>query len=585
MIHQLFKNTAILILFSTSLLLLGQTQIDYNIVGNNKIEDQVFINIITESGGRIEIIEEKISSNLSAQGFFDFEIIHFSADTSAYQDSVNITLKIFEGEQAIIRNVIIDSLNNSDSLNILEYFSFLEGETFIPSILESRINEALIYLENNGYPFAGFEIKSIVFERDSDSNKVADIFLELDKEQIRKVDKVEILGNTKTNENVIINAARLREGELFSQKRISEISTQLNRLRFFEPVAAPIYLVNSNGEGILQITIAEKNTNTFDGIIGYVPATKNEDKGYLTGFVNISLRNIFGTGRGLAIKWKQENSLTQELELKYLEPWILNYPFNLNLDFFQRKQDSSYVRRTIGGELEYLATENISASFILETESVIPSLNNSNQSVLNSSSLNSGLRLKVDYRDDIYSPQSGIYFASLYKYRTKNIDDENLPVSFASGDLEYHNYELDFGLFYSFFQSQVVALSVHAKEIIGDYYDASDYFQFGGTNTLRGYRENQFLGNRIIWSNLEYRFLLSQSSYLFTFFDSGYYLINGNELNNIARKSDYLNGYGLGISLDTALGIMRVSYAFAEGTSISDGLIHFGLLNDFYQIK
>jgi outer membrane protein insertion porin family len=98
---------------------------------------------------------------------------------------------------------------------------------------------------------------------------------------------------------------------------------------------------------------------------------------------------------------------------------------------------------------------------------------------------------------------------------------------------------------------------------------------------LRGYRENQFLGNRIIWSNLEYRFLLSQSSYLFAFFDSGYYLINGNELNNVARKSDYLNGYGLGISLDTALGIMRVSYAFAEGTSISDGLIHFGLLNDF----
>ena len=581
MIHQPFKNTTLLLLFSISLLLNAQTHIDYNIVGNNKIEDQVFINIIEESNGRFTNIEEKIISNLSSRGFFDFEIIHFSADTNASQDSVIFILKMFEGDQAIIRNIKIDSLNNSDSLNILDYFSFLEGETFIPPILESRINEALNYLENNGYPFAGFEIKSILFGRDNDSNKVADIFLELDKEQIRKVDKVEILGNTKTNENVIINTARLREGELFSQKRISEISTQLNRLRFFEPVAVPIYLVNSDGEGILQITVTEKNTNTFDGIIGYVPSTNNEDKGYLTGFVNVSLRNIFGTGRGFAIRWKQENSLTQELELKYLEPWILNYPFNLNLDFFQRKQDSSYVRRTIGGELEYLATENISASFILETESVIPSLNNSNQSVLNSSSLNSGLRLKIDYRDDIYSPQSGIYFASLYKYRSKNIDDENLPATFATADLEYHNYELDFGLFYSFFQSQVVALSVHAQEIIGDYYNVSDYFQFGGTNTLRGYRENQFLGNRIIWSNLEYRFLLSQSSYLFTFFDSGYYLINGNESNNTARKSDYLNGYGLGISLDTALGIMKVSYAFAEGTSISDGLIHFGLLNDF----
>jgi outer membrane protein insertion porin family len=559
----------------------AQKKIEYNIIGNNKIEEQAFIKLINESDGSYKNIKEKISNNLSSQGFFDYEIMNFFVDTNDTKNSIYYTLELYEGEQAIIRNIVIDSLNNSDSLYILDYFNFLEGEIFVPSILESSINEALIFLENNGYPFAGIKIKSIVLARDNDSNRIADIFLELDKEKIRKIDKVEILGNTKTNDNVIINAARLKYDELFSQKRINEISTQLNRLRFFETVAPPIYLVNSTGEGILQITVTEKNTNMFDGIIGYVPAAKNEDKGYLTGFVNISLRNIFGTGRAFAIRWKQENSLTQELELKYLEPWILDYPFNLNLDFFQRKQDSSYVRRTFGGELEYLATDNISAAFILETESVIPSINNSNQSVLNSTSLNSGLKIKVDYRDDIYTPQSGIYFASLYKYRVKNIDDENLPVSFSSSDLEYHNYELDFGLFYSLFQSQVVALSVHAKEIIGDYYDASDYFQFGGTNTLRGYRENQFLGNRIIWSNLEYRFLLSQSSYLFTFFDSGYYLINENESINIARKSDYINGYGLGISLDTALGVMRVSYAFAEGTSISDGLIHFGLLNDF----
>jgi outer membrane protein assembly factor BamA len=581
MTPRLSKNITLLLLFSNSLLLNAQKKIEYNIIGNNKIEEQAFIKLINESNGSYKNIKEKISNNLSSQGFFDYEIMNFFVDTNDTKNSIYYTLELYEGEQAIIRNIVIDSLNNSDSLYILDYFNFLEGEIFVPSILESSINEALIFLENNGYPFAGIKIKSIVLARDNDSNRIADIFLELDKEKIRKIDKVEILGNTKTNDNVIINAARLKYDELFSQKRINEISTQLNRLRFFETVAPPIYLVNSNGEGILQITVTEKNTNMFDGIIGYVPAARNEDKGYLTGFVNISLRNIFGTGRAFAIRWKQENSLTQELELKYLEPWILDYPFNLNLDFFQRKQDSSYVRRTFGGELEYLATDNISAAFILETESVIPSINNSNQSVLNSTSLNSGLKIKVDYRDDIYTPQSGIYFASLYKYRAKNIDDENLPVSFSSSDLEYHNYELDFGIFYSLFQSQVVALSVHAKEIIGDYYDASDYFQFGGTNTLRGYRENQFLGNRIIWSNLEYRFLLSQSSYLFTFFDSGYYLINENESINIARKSDYINGYGLGISLDTALGVMRVSYAFAEGTSISDGLIHFGLLNDF----
>jgi len=425
------------------------------------------------------------------------------------------------------------------------------------------------------------KINSVIFNNDSGKSSV-DIYLEVKKDQLRRIDKLEIVGNTKTSKNVIVNAIRMNKGELYSQTRIEEIPSQLERLRFFENIEMPKYFINSRDEGILQISLKEKNTNTFDGILGYVPSRDDEESGYFTGFVNISLRNLFGTGRGAAIKWQQETSTTQELELNYFEPWIFNFPFNLNLNFFQRKQDSSFVKRIVGGSLEYLATENISASLLLESESVIPSINKRSPTTLNSTSINTGIQLKLDYRDNLVSPRKGTYFISTYKYRNKTINDEqglSLPV--ASGDIEYHNYEFDFGIFYSLFQNQVLALGVHAKELIGDYFDFGDFYQFGGTNSLRGYREKQFLGNRIIWSNFEYRFLLSNSSYVFAFFDTGYYLINENKTLEIDRRSDYLNGYGLGISLDTALGIMKISYAFAEGGSITNGLIHFGLVNDF----
>jgi len=552
-------------------------------MGNSKIDDQVFINCIQENSTKnITDLKIEISKELTLRGYYNFAIENISIDTSLSKDTVFIGLALTEGTQTFIRNIFVDSLDRPDSIKIHNFFIFLKGELFIETDLEERIENVLEDLENNGYPFASIKVKSIVFGIDEDSNNIADIYLELEKELIRKIDKVEIIGNTKTNERVIVNAARLTKGELYSQKRIEGIPIQLNRLRFFQNVAIPNYLVNSKGEGILQISIVEKNTNSFDGILGFVPASNEKESGYLTGFVNISLRNLFGSGRGASIKWKQENSLTQEMELKYLEPWILNQPFNLNFQFFQRKQDSTYVKRIFGGSLEFLATENISASLIMEAESIIPSINNLNQSILNSTSFNSGIQLEFDYRDDVYSPQNGTYFSSRYKYRSKKIkESEELPSSISSNNLEYHNYELDFGIFYSIFQNQVLALGVHAKEIIGDYYDLSDYFQLGGTNSLRGYRENQFIGNRIAWSNLEYRFLLSQSSYLFAFFDSGYYLINENIYNNIKKQSAFKNGYGLGISLDTTIGIMRVSYAIAEGTSITDGLIHFGLLNDF----
>ena len=135
--------------------------------------------------------------------------------------------------------------------------------------------------------------------------------------------------------------------------------------------------------------------------------------------------------------------------------------------------------------------------------------------------------------------------------------------------------------FYSIFLRQVIATTIHAREMRGGFFEISDLYKLGGTNTLRGYRENQFLGNRIFWSNLEYRYLLSSRSYAFLFFDTGYFLRNEDSQRSIERISEFKIGYGLGMNLETALGVMGVSFALGQGDSFSEGKIHFGLINEF----
>jgi len=582
MIRQQYKFPLFFLILICSHNSIAQTSNNF-FINSDKLNEQVYIDCISANMSKeFAQIKDELKKELVNRGYLNFVFNNFQIDSIKEKNALNYYLDVNEGEQSYIGKINTTTNETLDNQFFQKHFSDLEGELFFESKLNTFIDELLIKLENRGYPFAKISINSLYFDSLQNGNSVVDVYLHVETEKERKIDNVEIIGNTKTSEKVIINAARLKKGEIYSQKRINDIPLELNKLRFFHDVKIPKYLVDSEENGILQITIKEKNTNSFDGIIGYVPAANSGGDGYFTGFVNISLRNLFGSGRGASIKWEQENSLTQELELKYLEPWIFNYPLNLNVQFFQRKQDSSYVKRLFGGSLEFLATNDISAAVIVETESIIPSLNSANLGILNSTSLNTGIQLKIDSRDNIYSPQSGFIFTSTYKYRLRSVDEnENLPSNISNRDLEYHNYELDFGIFYSLVKDQVFAIGVHAKEVISDYYDLSDLFHLGGTNTLRGYRERQFVGNRIIWSNLEYRFLLSNSSFLFTFFDGGYYLVNADKNNNIKRKSDFKNGYGLGISLDTALGIMKVSYAFAEGTSISNGLIHFGLLNDF----
>ncbi|MHB8906874.1 MAG: BamA/OMP85 family outer membrane protein, partial [Melioribacteraceae bacterium] len=398
-----------------------------------------------------------------------------------------------------------------------------------------------------------------------------------------KIDKIEIQGNERTKDFVIMRALQFQKGEEYSQKKIDEIPERLNRLRFFEPVEQPVFYFNSKQEGVLKISVKEKQTNYFDGILGYVPAANDKEKGYLTGFINVNMRNLFGTGRAASFRWQQENRSSQELELHYLEPWLFDFPFNIEGSLFQRKQDSTYVQRNLEGSLEYLATDQISASIIIGTQSTIPSgLNSQNFTVFNSSSFTTGVNFRIDTRNDFYAPTKGIYFNNIYKYTSKRI---NGPSGFITPEtkteITLQRLEFDFTIFNQFFQRQVVAIGVHGRELRGDNSDMSDLYFLGGTNTLRGYREKQFQGNRIFWSNLEYRLLLSKRSYTFLFFDTGYFLRNEDKQKNIPESSSFKIGYGFGLNIETGLGVLGVSFALAKGDSFGEGKIHFGIINEF----
>lgn len=498
-------------------------------------------------------------------------------------NSKNYELKIsiYEGNVTFIKDIIISGVTAGDSSNAASRFTYLKNSPFILSGFEKTIDELLTVYENSGYPFASIKLSSVSFSKDSAGRSNADIHLSIDKKDLCRIEKVEIEGNSKTSSRLITQSSRIQLSSIYSQKTIENIPILLNRLRFFEPVETPSFYFNEKNEGVLKIKIKEKETNSFDGIIGYVPSSTEGQSGYFTGFINVGLRNLFGTGRSVLFRWQTETRQTQELELKYAEPWLFNYPFNLDLSLFQRKQDTTYVQRNLELKLEYLAGENISAGVILSTQSTIPSENLISTSIYNSSSLVTGFSLKFDSRDDYYAPTGGIFFNNVYKFIKKTISRNKLVKEGLEGSFNLQKFEIDLALYHSFFERQVAALSFHARELKGSNYDISDYYQLGGTNTLRGYREKQFWANRLLWSNVEYRFLFSNRSFGFLFLDGGYFLRSADTARNITELSDFKIGYGLGMNIETGLGVLSISFALAKGDSFKEGKIHFGIINEF----
>ena len=320
--------------------------------------------------------------------------------------------------------------------------------------------------------------------------------------------------------------------------------------------------------------MTEGGANRFDGIIGYQPPRGDEESGTVTGLVNLGLRNLFGTGRRLDARWERATSEISELEIRYLEPWVAGLPLNLSGGLRQRQQDSAYVRRGLEGAVTFLWSSDLELTASVAQTTVIPSEGVTD--VARGSTLAGGLELRIDTRDNVYNPRSGITLRNSYSGGSKRS---------STADGERHSsvqrLEVDAEYFQALWPRTVLAVALHGRELRGGDLDVSDLYRLGGANSLRGYREEQFSGTRLGWTSLEFRYSLGRRTFAFAFYDFGYIAQSPDPSRNRPEFSATRGGYGIGGRLETALGILGVSYALGEGDGLAEGKIHFGLVNEF----
>jgi hemolysin activation/secretion protein len=124
----------------------------------------------------------------------------------------------------------------------------------------------------------------------------------------------------------------------------------------------------------------------------------------------------------------------------------------------------------------------------------------------------------------------------------------------------------------------VLMSSLNGKQIQNRDLEPYELYTLGGTDDLRGFREDQFSGYRIGWSNLELRYLLARKSRVFLFADYG---VVQQQLEEATDTLKDLFGIGFGIRLDTRIGLIGVDYGVShsngEWLHPLDGMIHFGL--------
>ena len=115
-----------------------------------------------------------------------------------------------------------------------------------------------------------------------------------------------------------------------------------------------------------------------------------------------------------------------------------------------------------------------------------------------------------------------------------------------------------------------------------EFLPVSELYFFGGANSLRGYREEQFYGSTVAYSNLEMRWIIGRYSRIFLFNDWGYNERNITGISGDATLHHWWHySYGAGISFETEIGIFGIDYGIAQNTPPANGMFHFRLRNEF----
>jgi outer membrane protein assembly factor BamA len=507
----------------------------------------------------------------------DSAVYHISADCA----EANITIYITEDARVLVGRVNLLKIDSTQAEKLKRRFDTREEEPFEPKHFADDMDDAVTQLEKQGYPFNRFELASIAL----DSLALGKSGLLIDYDAILgpklRIEEIQIEGNKLTKDNVILREIRIRKGDVYDYGKVQKIPQRLMKLGFFERVERPQVYLAEGDQGGLLIRVKEGNSSRFDGVVGYNPATETQ-AGYLTGLVDISIGNLLGTGRTVQAHWQKRDRKTQNLMFYYREPWVAGFPVHAGVGFEQLIQDTTYVQRDLALDFSLPLFESFNAFAKLSRLEITPdSVGSYTLGIPRSRTVNATLGIEYDSRDDFLNPQHGAYYStSLVAGKKTNLGPSSLIRQLGLRQrIANKQFYLDVEFYLPLFKRQVLATALHGRQIKSNekIIPLPDQFRLGGARSLRGYREDQFRGSNVAWTNLEWRYILSRRSRAFVFLDAGYHSSQGEN----GFNESYNIGYGFGVRLETGLGIMGIDYGLGKGDGIFNGKVHVGLVNEF----
>ncbi len=297
--------------------------------------DRIKINIFKSSkylDGNLDQDKSLIIEKYNALGYRDAEITFDTVYSSSY-DGITIVVKIYEGRPYYFRNItwIGNSIYSTRLLNNI--LDIKKGDIYNQELLNQRLfmnqnstDVSSLYMDN-GYLF--FQINPVEVLAENDS---IDLELRVYEGKQARIKNVTVIGNTKTNDHVILREIRTKPGQLFSRTDIIRTQRELATLGYFNPEKLNVNPKPNPADGTVDVEyiVEEKPSDQLELSAGWGGRMLVGTLG-LT-FNNFSTKNIknknawtplpAGDGQRLSVRIQSTGQFFQGYSFSFTEPWM-----------------------------------------------------------------------------------------------------------------------------------------------------------------------------------------------------------------------------------------------------------------------
>lgn len=507
---------------------------------------------------------EKIRQEYYNKGFVDMTVKDFRVLLSEDKKWFYITIALDEGNRYRIGEISVegDMLEDVTREELEDEILLKEGAYFNKSKFKRSTDAITDIYGERGYANAVITPKT----QKNEEEKTVAIVVDITKNNLVYIERIDIDGNKKTRDNVIRREFEVGETELFSPSSLNRSRGNLRRLGYFDDVIITESRGSSEDKVNITVQVKERPTGTLSASVGYSTTDK-----VVTTFA-LSQNNLFGKSYKLNLSANFSDT-TKRYNLGFTNPWLMGKPISGGFDIYNILKDyPDFSTKTKGfnlrmgfpiykriGRANFTYTYNNVTLYDVDEGSSTDISSQQGDSEVRS--LTAGIRF--DARDDRFFPRKG------YIFRVKT----TVAGGALGGSTNYFEHSIE--------GAKVIAMpfnssfTLRAEGALIDSFGGEEppiytRYYLGGINTIRGFEtraispKDPVTGDSIGGDMM----VLFSSEILFPIFGEpsmrgvAFFDMGNATTHDTLEHSSLRRGAGLGLRWLSPMGPLRIEWGY-----------------------